>query len=240
VASDLFKKNGGSISADGLVTLTAARTDIYGPITYGSINETLAGSSDYAAPEIEILSPLAGAILALDQPVEIRIKVRDVGVGVKQVTLNAFGKESSLALQVSDGVLTTTVSKPSPPFSMSVTAYDNKGHSKTATVSGLQAGGGNLTVAAGETYTLGDNLFLSYNSVITILGTLVVKEGVNPRLRGGSFNMPAGGEDHQGEDRRCYGKGPFTADLRYRRCRRRRDRGSQRQGRAERERQAEW
>jgi len=193
-ASDLFQMSKSSVSTDGTLTLQASRTDIYGPMTYGQLNENIGGQTDEVGPEVvEILSPLSYSAVSINDPLEIRIRLQDNLTGVKEVQLTGLGhNELHSGTEIEAGILAITLPKPTTPATLQVVAWDNKGNSTEASVTGLRLEG-NLTVAAAETYYLSGNLYLGDNSSINIFGTLVIKRGSNPKITAGSFTIDSTG-----------------------------------------------
>ena len=190
MASGLFLMNQSSIFTDGTLTLQASSTDIYGPIQYGQLNENIGGQTDELGPEVvEIVSPLSGSAVSINDPLEIRIRLQDNLTGVKEVQVTGLGHdELHSGIEIEDGILSIMLPKPTNPASLQVIAYDNKGNSTSAYATGLRLEG-SLTIAAGDTYNLSGDLDLGSNSSINILGTLVIKRGSNPKITSGSFTI---------------------------------------------------
>jgi hypothetical protein len=182
-----------TVGTDGVVTLTAAGTDIYGPITGSQLNATIGGSPDQQGPQVTILAPPPDSVITVGQPLEVRIQARDLGTGVKEIQVDGLGySQLHSAAEMVNGVLTFTIPKPLPPATLTATVRDNQGNVRTASVAGLGLAG-NLMVPAGETLNLAGNLLFGPDSGITVAGTLVIKQGTNPRITAGSFTLAGTG-----------------------------------------------
>ena len=195
IASDLFKMSTSSVSTDGIVTLRAARTDIYGPITGSQLNETIAGNSDNQGPVVTILSPLPNSTVTVGSPLEVRIQARDAGSGLKEIQLNGLGYTGlHSANTMVNGILTIALPRPLPPATLGVTARDNCGNATVVSVPGLKLAG-NLIVPAGETLTVIGDLEFDPESSISISGTVVLKHEIKPtyKITAGSFTVAATG-----------------------------------------------
>jgi len=209
-ASSLFKMSQSTVATDGVVTLTAATTDIYGPITGSQLNATIDGNPDAQGPQVKILAPLPDSVVTVGQPLEVRIQVKDLGAGVKEIQVDGLGySQLHSAEEMVNGVLTFTIAKPLPPATLTVIARDNQGNAKSASVSGLSLAG-NLSIPQGETLNLIGDLLFEPESAITVAGTLVIKRGADHRITAGSLRITATGivkdEDLGPED--DYSKAP--------------------------------
>lgn len=192
-AANLFTMRQSTVSTDGTVTLTAAKTDICGPITGGTLQATVGGNSDRQGPQVQILAPLANSVLALGQPFQVRIRAEDLGTGVKNLQVDGLGySHLHSAEEMVDGVLTVSIAKVIAPATLKVTAQDNQGNSATATVTGLDFAG-NLSIPEGETLTLVDDLNFGPEVSITVGGTLLLKRGAKRRITAGSIRLTATG-----------------------------------------------
>jgi hypothetical protein len=195
IASDLFKMSESSVSTDGIVTLQAARTEIYGPITGSQVNETVAGNPDSQGPAVEILSPPPNSVVTVGQPLEVRIQAKDDGSGVREIQINGLGySELRSADKMVNGILTLTFEKPLPPATLEVTAKDNSGNVTLASVPGLNLAG-NLIIPEGETLALIGDLEFAPESSIAISGTVILKRGIQSvfAITAGSFTVTATG-----------------------------------------------
>ena len=195
LASNLFEMSRSSVSTDGLLTLNAGETDIYGPMEYGAMNEDIGGETDETGPEeVDVLSPLPDSTVTINEPLEVRIQLQDHLTGVREVQVTGLGYNAlHSGVEIEDGILTVTVPSPTTPPELQVTARDNKGHETEVSVPGLSLEG-SLTIAAGETFYLDDDLDLGAGSSMNILGTLIVKRGSNPVITAGSLTVAAAGQ----------------------------------------------
>lgn len=193
IASDLIKTSTSSVSTDGIVTLRAARTDIYGPITGSQLNETIAGKSDEQGPVVGILSPLPNSVVTVGSPLEVRIQAKDGGSGVKELQVNGLGYTGlHSGDKMVNGILTITFPKPLPPATLEVTARDNSGNVTLVSVPGLKLAG-DLIIPVGETLSVIGDLEFDPESSISISGTVVIKKGINPKITAGSFTVTGTG-----------------------------------------------
>ena len=195
MATGLFQMNQSSVFTDGTLTLQASSTDIYGPIHYGYLNENIGGQTDELDPEVvEILSPLSGSTVSINEPLEIRIQLQDSLTGVKEVQVTGLGHNAlHSGIEIKNRILSITISKPTNPSSLHVIAWDNKGNSTHSWVTGLRMEG-NLTIAGSEIYNISGDLDLGSNASINILGTLVIKRGTNPTITAGSLTIAETGK----------------------------------------------
>jgi hypothetical protein len=182
-----------TVGTDGVVTLTAAQTDIYGPITGSQLNATIGGSPDQQGPQVTILAPAPDSVVTVGQPLEVKIQARDIGTGVKELQVDGLGySHLHNAAEMVNGVLTFTIPKPLPPATFKATVRDNQGNARTVSVTGLSLAG-NLRILEGETLNLTGNLLFGPESAITVAGHLVIKRGTNPKITAGSFTLAATG-----------------------------------------------
>jgi len=138
IATDLFKMISGSVYSSGELTLQAEQTEIYGPITYGTMIETIGGATDNTPPDVVIQSPQDNSAIQWGDSLDVTIQVSDSGTGVNNLQVTGFGyDETHSATEVINGVLTVTIAAVTTPASLSVTATDNKGNNDTASLTGL-------------------------------------------------------------------------------------------------------
>ena len=189
-ASDRLQMVSGSVSTDGTLSLQAGQTDIYGPMVYGQLKESIGAQTDQVGPALQILSPLDNSTISPGEPLEILIQVSDSGTGVKEVGITGFGYDQVHPTGDIDekGRLRITIPNPTVPATLQVTAWDNKGNSTSQSVSGLSLSGG-LTIAAGEIFSLEGDLDLGPNADIGILGTMVIKRGSESVINAGSLTI---------------------------------------------------
>jgi len=138
IATDLFKMISGSVYSSGELTLQAEQTEIYGPITYGTMTETIGGATDNMPPDVVIQSPQDNSAIQWGDSLDVTIQVSDSGTGVNNLQVTGFGyDEIHSGTEVQNGVLTITIPTVTTPASLSVTATDNKGNSATDSLTGL-------------------------------------------------------------------------------------------------------
>jgi hypothetical protein len=138
IATDLFKMISGSVYSSGELTLQAEQTEIYGPITYGTMTETIGGATDNTPPDVVIQSPQDNSAIQWGDSLAVTIQVSDSGTGVNNLQVTGFGyDETHSGTEVINGVLTITIPTVTTPASLSVTATDNKGNNATDSLAGL-------------------------------------------------------------------------------------------------------
>jgi hypothetical protein len=137
-SSGRFKMNPGSIGSDGAMMFRAAQTEIYGPITYGTLNGLINGVGDLIAPVATILAPVPGATIPLGQPLQIQVQASDVGMGIGEIKVTGFGYNvTHSAAAMKNGVLTVEIPAPQADVYLQVAVRDNALHETMASVTGL-------------------------------------------------------------------------------------------------------
>jgi len=133
-----FTMQNGGISSTGALTFSAASTDIWGTITYGSLSETIGGLPDTSKPSVTVTSPLPNAAIPWHQPLQVTLQASDVGMGLKSVQIKGLGHDKTYTLADFVGsTLTATISAPDLPETLDAIATDNKGNTNTVSVAGL-------------------------------------------------------------------------------------------------------
>lgn len=192
-AEERITMAGGDVACDGRLKLTAGETDIAGRIQGNPLVASVAGAEDTTGPDLQITYPTAGTQISIDESLELKIRVSDSGTGVREVQVTGFGYDAvHSGSEIQDGVLTVLIETPSAPASLQVSAVDNQGNSAIDAVSNI-AMTGDLSVAAGDSLILSDDLQLGAASRVNIAGTLVIARGSAPTLAAGSLEIATGG-----------------------------------------------
>jgi hypothetical protein len=138
IADDWFKMISGEVSSNGELTLQAARTEIYGPITYATMIESIGGSTDNTPPTVSIQNPTDNTDFNWADSTDVVIEAGDSGTGVKNVEIVGLGYDDlHSGTEFQDGLLTVTIPSVDVPASLSVAVTDNKGNVTNASLSGL-------------------------------------------------------------------------------------------------------
>jgi hypothetical protein len=145
-AGDTFIMRGGNIDSTGVMTFSAASTDIWGTILYGSLTETIGGATDTTNPIIGLHSRPAAATYG--ETIQVFVQASDVGMGLRSVRLIGLGSDQTYniadcgpgstmcTVSALNSTLTMTfpVSSLTSPASLQMIAIDNEGNTTTATL----------------------------------------------------------------------------------------------------------
>lgn len=210
VASNQFKMHQSIVSTDGTVTLSAAESEIFGPILTDIFDVNIGGIIDELGPEVEVLAPLPDSVLNIDQSIEVRIRANDTGTGVKEIKVEGLGySQLHTADEMQNGILTFTIMKPLAPATLQVKAWDNLGNSTVTSVSGLSLAS-DLIISEGEILEIIGDLNLGPEISITVSGNLIIKRGTNPKISANSLRITAAGiiKDEEQGPQEIYSKAP--------------------------------
>lgn len=137
-AGNLFALTSGSIATTGALLFQAGSTDIWGPITYGSLTETIGGATDSTNPSLSVITPLPGSALDWHQPLQIQLQSADSGMGLREVSVIGLGLNQIYPpADFVNGILTIDHPAVELPNTLDVVATDNKGYQTSASVTGL-------------------------------------------------------------------------------------------------------
>lgn len=133
-----FTMSGGSISTTGSLNFQANLADISGPITYGTLTESIGGTTDTTQPIALIINPQPNTSLAWRQPFQIQIQAYDDGMGLRNIHLNGFGhNQTHYESEFVNGVLSIDIASADTPTNLDIVATDNKGLQTSLSVQGL-------------------------------------------------------------------------------------------------------
>jgi hypothetical protein len=145
-AGGAFIMRDGNIDSTGAMTFSAASTDIWGTIHYGTLNESIGGAPDTTNPTITLVSNLTNTSLTYHTAIEVKVEASDVGMGLKGIQLVGLGNTTTYYIancKAGSGFCTTsaldstitmsvTVNHPSSLQALQLTAIDNKGNTTNA------------------------------------------------------------------------------------------------------------
>lgn len=139
VTDGQFSMVGGSVKSSGALTFEAGQvTDIYGPITYGSLTESIGGFTDTTQPSVTIVSPQPNSSIPWNQPLIVTIDAFDSGMGLREIEITGLGYDDTHSgTEFTNGRLTFNISTPNLPTTFDIVATDNKGLQTTTSVIGL-------------------------------------------------------------------------------------------------------
>jgi hypothetical protein len=138
IAGNRFSMSGGSFSTTGALTLQTSLADIAGPITYGSLNESLGGAQDTTPPLLTLVNPQPYSSLDWHQPFQIQLQASDDGMGIRQVQVTGFGHDQAhYESEFVNGMLSVDIAQADEPTSLNLVVTDNKGLQTSTSVAGL-------------------------------------------------------------------------------------------------------
>jgi hypothetical protein len=143
-AGGAFTMRDGNIDSTGAMAFSAASTDIWGSILYGSLNETIGGVKDTTNPTISVLSSSITATYT--ENAVVTVQASDLGMGLRGVRLQGLGNDRTYDIadcgpgsalctaSALDSTITVTAFevKSDTTTSLQVTAIDNKGNTTMA------------------------------------------------------------------------------------------------------------
>jgi len=190
-AGGAFTLKSGKIDTSGALTFSAATTDIWGEIRYRTLADTIGGQPDTTPPAVAILSPTSATALTSGQSTNLMIQSSDVGLGVREAQINAFGRTSTVPVsQFSASMVTVplTVRGAMTPATIEVTVTDNKGLSQKASLTGLRVSvppetEPNNSFDQAQTYTLGGALDGTVRITDAGLTLTPPPTGLNPNVQ---------------------------------------------------------
>jgi hypothetical protein len=135
----------GNIVSTGPMTFSAATTDIWGTIRYGSLNETIGGAKDTDYPTITVLS--SNVTATYNENAVVKVQASDLGMGLRGLRIQGLGNDQTYDIadcgpssaictaSALDSTITITgfkVNSDMAPLTLQVTAIDNKGNATLA------------------------------------------------------------------------------------------------------------